>query len=50
MERSMPSQVEILKLIGTMPIEALFAAVVLAGFGLAAYAIYAVLALAKERR
>lgn len=40
--------VEISKAIGAMPIGTLVAVVVLAGFGLAAFAIYAVMAIAKK--
>ena len=40
---------EISKVIGGMPLEGLVAAVVLAGFALAAFATYAVMTLAKER-
>lgn len=40
---------EISKTLAGMPIEALVACVVLAGFGLAAYAIYAVLTMAKKQ-
>jgi hypothetical protein len=40
---------EISKVIGAMPLEGLLAVVVLAGFALAAFAIYAVMTLAKER-
>ena len=46
----MPELNEISKVIEAMPLEGLMAAVILAGFGLAAYAIYAVMAVTKERR
>jgi hypothetical protein len=41
---------EISKIVAAMPIEGLVAAVILAGFALAAYAIYAVLKVSKEHR
>ena len=41
---------EISKTLGGMPVGTLVAIIVLAGFALAAYAIYAVLAASKERR
>jgi hypothetical protein len=41
---------EISKIVGTMPVEGLVAAVILAGFALAAYAIYAVLNVSKGHR
>jgi hypothetical protein len=41
---------DISKTIASMPIEGLIAAVMLAGFALAGYAIYAMLAVSKERR
>jgi hypothetical protein len=40
---------QLAKALGGMPLGALIAAVVLAGFALAAYAIYAVLSATKER-
>ncbi|MGA2792521.1 MAG: hypothetical protein ABSE69_03155 [Roseiarcus sp.] len=46
----MTSLNELTKTIGVMPHDSLFALIVLAGFGLAAFAIYAVLTVAKERR
>jgi hypothetical protein len=46
----MPDLNEISKTLGGMPIEGLIAVIVLAAFGLAAYAIYAVLTVAKGRR
>jgi hypothetical protein len=39
---------EITKLVGGMPVGTLVAVVVLAGFGLAAFAIYAVMVVAKK--
>jgi len=41
---------EIAKVIGGMPLGALIVCIVLAGFGLAAYAIHAVVTVTKERR
>ena len=41
---------EISKVIGGMPVGTLVAVVVLAGFGLAAFAIYAVMVIAKKER
>lgn len=41
---------EISKTLGGMPITALVALVILAGFGLSAYAIYAVVKISKGRR
>lgn len=46
----MKELVEISKDLGGMPVGSLLACVVLAGFGLAAFAIYAVLTVARERR
>jgi hypothetical protein len=40
---------ELSKIIASMPVEGLIATIVLAGFGLAAFAIYAVMTVAKER-
>lgn len=41
---------EISKTLGGMPVTALVALVILAGFGLSAYAIYAVVKISKVRR
>jgi hypothetical protein len=41
---------ELFQTLATMPVEGLAAAVILAGFALAAFAIHAVLKLSKERR
>jgi hypothetical protein len=41
---------EALKILGGMPFGALVAIVLLAGFALAAYAIYAIVTISKERR
>jgi hypothetical protein len=46
----MKDAVDLLSVFGGMPGAALAAAVVLAAFGLAAFAIYAVVAIAKEKR
>ena len=46
----MPDLNEIHKTLGAMPFEGLIALVILAAFGLAAFAIYAVLAVVKGRR
>jgi hypothetical protein len=50
MERSMHELVEVSKVIGAMPVGALITVVVLGGFALAAYAIYAVMVIAKKER
>jgi hypothetical protein len=49
-EAVMPDFNEISKALGGMSLEGLVASVILAAFGLAAYAIYAVLTVAKRRR
>lgn len=49
-EMVMPDFNEISKALGGMPLEGLVASVILAAFGLAAYAIYAVLTVVKRRR
>lgn len=41
---------EILKILGGMPLEVLVAVVMLSAFGLAAYAIFAVVTVSKGRR
>lgn len=46
----MPDLNEISKTLGGMPIGGLVTVIILAAFGLAAYAIYAVLTVAKRRR
>jgi hypothetical protein len=46
----MPDLNEILKSLGAMPFEGLITFVILGAFGLAAYAIYAVLTVVKGRR
>ena len=48
-ELAMPDLNEISKTLGGMPFEGLVAVIILAAFGLAAYAIYAVLAVVKGR-
>jgi hypothetical protein len=49
-ELVMPDLNEISKTIGGMPFEGLVAIIILAAFGLAAYAIHAVLAVVRGRR
>jgi hypothetical protein len=49
-ELVMPDLNEITKTLGGMPFEGLVAFIILAAFGLAAYAIYAVLTVVKGRR
>ena len=46
----MPNLNEISKTLAGMPFEGIIAVIILAAFGLAAYAIYAVLTVAKGRR
>jgi hypothetical protein len=46
----MSSLNELVTTVGTMPHDTLFATLTLAAFGLAAFAIYAVLTITKERR
>ncbi len=46
----MSSLNELAATVGAMPHDALFATLTLAAFGLAAFAIYAVLTITKERR